>query len=508
MPAPLEVEVRPPSPYRLPRCGGDGRRDAGRAAGSPPGCSTSRAARSWSAPGSRPRTGSRCGPRRSTRRGRRARCRRRRAAAGRHGAARAGDRADALRARGRRRPRRVLPPLPPRPAARAADPPPPGFRPRRRPWPWEALAWAVVKQLIEAARAAAIQRRIVGRWGAAAGRRARGACATSRAPARSPAAPRPNCESMDLAAEPRGRAARGRPRGRRRPLRPRRARPPTGACCAIPEIGPWTVQCLGLFGRGEPDSLPGRRPRATSSWSAASPASAAAPRSRRSRSSTRPTSPSGAWRRPGPERPATARTQATCAWLESRRIRARRSARCETARREARRLARRRGQRVPRPDLRRRARTTARLVERLPAIVYACRAGRARALALRQPPGRGDPRLHRRRSGSPTPALWARAAPPRGPRAGARAGDRGRRSATATRRRSTTGCSPATARSSGSSTRRCSSPTRRARRSGTASSTTSPSARAPSRSCSAPPPSRRRSPGSASGPCRTATPRR
>jgi 3-methyladenine DNA glycosylase/8-oxoguanine DNA glycosylase len=25
---------------------------------------------------------------------------------------------------------------------------------------------------------------------------------------------------------------------------------------AIPEIGPWTLQCLGLFGRGEPDSLP------------------------------------------------------------------------------------------------------------------------------------------------------------------------------------------------------------------------------------------------------------
>jgi len=24
----------------------------------------------------------------------------------------------------------------------------------------------------------------------------------------------------------------------------------------IPEIGPWTVQCLGLFGRGDPDSLP------------------------------------------------------------------------------------------------------------------------------------------------------------------------------------------------------------------------------------------------------------
>jgi 3-methyladenine DNA glycosylase/8-oxoguanine DNA glycosylase len=24
----------------------------------------------------------------------------------------------------------------------------------------------------------------------------------------------------------------------------------------IPEVGPWTLQCLGLFGRGEPDSLP------------------------------------------------------------------------------------------------------------------------------------------------------------------------------------------------------------------------------------------------------------
>ena len=25
---------------------------------------------------------------------------------------------------------------------------------------------------------------------------------------------------------------------------------------AIPEIGPWTIQCLGLSGRGDPDSLP------------------------------------------------------------------------------------------------------------------------------------------------------------------------------------------------------------------------------------------------------------
>ena len=42
----------------------------------------------------------------------------------------------------------------------------PWHRPRRRPWPWEALAWAVTEQLIEASRAAEIQRRIVRRWGA------------------------------------------------------------------------------------------------------------------------------------------------------------------------------------------------------------------------------------------------------------------------------------------------------------------------------------------------------
>ena len=41
----------------------------------------------------------------------------------------------------------------------------PWVRPRRRPWPWEALAWAITEQLIESSRAAAIQRRIVRRWG-------------------------------------------------------------------------------------------------------------------------------------------------------------------------------------------------------------------------------------------------------------------------------------------------------------------------------------------------------
>ena len=41
----------------------------------------------------------------------------------------------------------------------------PWQRPRRRPWPWEALAWAITEQLIEVSRATEIQRRMVRRWG-------------------------------------------------------------------------------------------------------------------------------------------------------------------------------------------------------------------------------------------------------------------------------------------------------------------------------------------------------
>jgi DNA-3-methyladenine glycosylase II len=130
----------------------------------------------------------------------------------------------------------------------------PHLRPRRRPWPWEALAWAVVKQLIEAQRAARIQRRIVGRWGLRLGGGSEGLrdvpspeLIAGRAPA--------ELESMGLAL--------------RRALALRRvARDVAAGRCeladrsadrrllAVPEIGPWTVQCLGLFGRGDPDSLP------------------------------------------------------------------------------------------------------------------------------------------------------------------------------------------------------------------------------------------------------------
>ncbi len=130
----------------------------------------------------------------------------------------------------------------------------PHLRPHRRPWPWEALAWAVVKQLIETGRAARIQRRIVGRWGRRLGgerevlRDVPGAATIAgRAPA--------EIEQLGLSA---GRAvalravARQIAVGRCDPADPAADR----RLLAVPEIGPWTVQCLGLFGRGDPDSLP------------------------------------------------------------------------------------------------------------------------------------------------------------------------------------------------------------------------------------------------------------
>jgi len=130
----------------------------------------------------------------------------------------------------------------------------PWLRPRRRPWAWEALAWAVVKQLIETERAAVIQRRIVGRWGARLGRD-RGTLRdvpgpetiAGRAPAELAAMDLSPSRSLALRAVAREIAA-----GRCDPADPAADR----RLLAVPEIGPWTVQCLGLFGRGDPDALP------------------------------------------------------------------------------------------------------------------------------------------------------------------------------------------------------------------------------------------------------------
>jgi 3-methyladenine DNA glycosylase/8-oxoguanine DNA glycosylase len=130
----------------------------------------------------------------------------------------------------------------------------PWFRPKRQPWPWEALAWAVVGQLIESDRAARIQRRLIGRWGA----RLQEGSSTRRdvPPAAAIAGRAPaELESMDLAGSRAVALAKVA-----REVASGRCQVASGATdrrlLAIPQIGPWTVQCLGLIGRGELDSLP------------------------------------------------------------------------------------------------------------------------------------------------------------------------------------------------------------------------------------------------------------
>lgn len=131
----------------------------------------------------------------------------------------------------------------------------PHLRVRRRPEPFEALAWAICEQLIEYERAAAIERRIVVRLGRRCARTGLRdlpsavtvaaqapalLCSFDLAPRRALALVRAACEvargRVDLHAD-------DHERGWRRLLR-------------IPEIGSWTVETLALLGQGRYDQLP------------------------------------------------------------------------------------------------------------------------------------------------------------------------------------------------------------------------------------------------------------
>jgi 3-methyladenine DNA glycosylase/8-oxoguanine DNA glycosylase len=140
----------------------------------------------------------------------------------------------------------------------------PWIRPRRRTWPWEALCWAITEQLIEGSRAAEIQRRIVRRWAPSyvppdgpTPKRGWGPIPLRDVPSAAVIAGRAPAElaSMDLS---QGRSlamvrcAREVAGGRARLDDPDSDR----RLLEIAEIGPWTIQCLGLHGRGDPDSLP------------------------------------------------------------------------------------------------------------------------------------------------------------------------------------------------------------------------------------------------------------
>jgi 3-methyladenine DNA glycosylase/8-oxoguanine DNA glycosylase len=140
----------------------------------------------------------------------------------------------------------------------------PWVRPRRRPWPWEALCWAITAQLIESSRAAEIQRRIVRRWAPShlpadhpPPKRGRDPWPLRDVPSAEVIAGRAPAElaSMDLSqgrSVAMVRCAREVARGRARLDDPDCDR----RLLEVSEIGPWTIQCLGLAGRGDPDSLP------------------------------------------------------------------------------------------------------------------------------------------------------------------------------------------------------------------------------------------------------------
>ena len=140
-------------------------------------------------------------------------------------------------------------------AAVRADP---TVRLRRRPAPFEALAWAVTEQLIEYVRAAAIQRRIVARLGRRCERSGlRDVPSAARVAAQAPAL----LTSFDLApkrALALRRCAEEVASGRvdLHAEEPAALEAGWRRLRAIPEIGTWTLSILALLGQGRYDALP------------------------------------------------------------------------------------------------------------------------------------------------------------------------------------------------------------------------------------------------------------
>ena len=129
----------------------------------------------------------------------------------------------------------------------------PWLRPRRRPEPFEALAWAICEQLIDGRRAAEIERRLVFRHGrrSACGRLrdVPSATAVSRlAPAQIEACGLSPSRAITMAKAARE-VASGRADLEHHEPAWRRLR-------SIPGVGPWTVEYLALHGQGRDDQLP------------------------------------------------------------------------------------------------------------------------------------------------------------------------------------------------------------------------------------------------------------
>ncbi|MEA2332682.1 MAG: hypothetical protein QOH58_2820 [Thermoleophilaceae bacterium] len=128
----------------------------------------------------------------------------------------------------------------------------PWLRPRRRPEPFEALAWAVCEQLIDSRRAAGIERQIVRRLGS---RNAAGMLAPPSAERLAGCAPA-ELDACGLAPKRSialVRAAREVASGRADLAE---HEPSWTRLRAIPNIGNWTIEKLAFDGQGRDDMLP------------------------------------------------------------------------------------------------------------------------------------------------------------------------------------------------------------------------------------------------------------
>lgn len=131
----------------------------------------------------------------------------------------------------------------------------PWLRPRRRPDPFEALAWAVTEQLIDTGRAFGIQRRLVWRLGEGCPRTGLRA---PPAPERLVAAGSARLEACGLSpgrSRALVRAAREVAAGRV-DLRSADHERAWARLRTIPGIGAWTVEMLALHGQGRYDQVP------------------------------------------------------------------------------------------------------------------------------------------------------------------------------------------------------------------------------------------------------------
>ncbi|HEX8067810.1 MAG TPA: hypothetical protein VF520_14925 [Thermoleophilaceae bacterium] len=129
----------------------------------------------------------------------------------------------------------------------------PWIRPLRRPEPFEALAWAITEQLIDSESAAAIQRSLVRRFGR------RSECGTLRdapSPARLAACSPAELQACGLSA--------GRSAALRRAAREVASgrvdlsehEPAWRRLATIREVGPWTLESLAFHGQGRDDQIP------------------------------------------------------------------------------------------------------------------------------------------------------------------------------------------------------------------------------------------------------------